>query len=280
MKVYENWFGRVEYNTKTESGFRMNFHITYEDRLPVDNTTDYSFFKKERLFSPNHPYELDTVPFARHQAVVAGIRLTWQPGQHYIQFPDHKVAIGSDYPTFELEYNKGINNIFGSDVDFDKWKFSVFDKVNLKLRGEFHYRISIGGFLNSNKVEIPDFQHFNGNQVYSNNKYLNSFQLAPYYKYSNKENFYTLVHIEHHFNGLLTNKIPMFNKLKWNLVAGANAFYVNDSKYYLEAFVGLENIFKVFRIDFINAYQPGFNYKFGVKIGAGGLIGGKIKFDQ
>jgi hypothetical protein len=280
MKLYENWFGEAEYNTKTESGFHFNFHITYEDRLPVENTTDYSFFYKSRMLTPNHPYELDTIPFEKHQAVVAGMKLTWQPGQHYIQFPNYKVAIGSRYPTFELEYNKGIKKILGSDVDFDKWKFSVFDEINLKLGGEFRYKISIGGFLNKNKVEIPDFQHFNGNQVYSISHYLNAFQLAPYYRYSNTENFYTVLHVEHHFNGLFTNKMPLLNKLKWYLVAGANTFYVNDAKYYLEAFAGIENIFKIFRVDFINAYQPGLHYKFGVKIGAGGIIGGKIKFDQ
>ncbi|MEI9809168.1 MAG: DUF5686 family protein [Bacteroidota bacterium] len=279
MKLYENWFGRAEYNTKTESGVRLNFHITYEDRLPVENSTDFSFFYKDRVILPNHPYELETIPFSRHQALIAGTKLSWQPGQRYIQFPSYKVAIGSKAPTFELEYTKGIEKILGSDVNFDKWKFSVIDNLNFKLGGEFKYKISIGGFLNSKRVEIPDFQHFNGNQVYSIQKYLDAFQLAPYYRYSNTENFYTVLHVEHHFNGLLTNKIPMFNKLKWYLVAGSNAFYVQPDKYYVEAFLGIENILKIFRVDFINAYQPGLNYKFGIKVGAGGLLGGKIKFD-
>jgi hypothetical protein len=280
MKLYENWFGRAEYNTKTESGVHLNFHVTYEDRLLVENTTDFSFFKKNDSLLPNHPYELANIPFEKHQALVAGITLMWQPGQRYIQFPSHKVSLGSRYPTFELQYNKGIKKILGSDVDFDKWKLSVFDNMNFKIGGEFRYRLSIGGFLNANKAEIPDFQHFNGNQVFSNRNYLNSFQLAPYYRYSNTKNFYTLVHFEHHFNGLISNKIPLFNKLKWYFVAGSNTFYVNKNNYYVEAFAGIENIFKLFRVDFINAYQPGLNHKFGVRIGAGGLIGGKIKFDE
>ncbi|HEY6502948.1 MAG TPA: DUF5686 family protein, partial [Chitinophagaceae bacterium] len=280
MKLYENWFGRAEFNTKTESGVRLNFHATYEDRIPVENSTDFSFVKKDKEFLPNHPYELADIPFEKHQALVAGAKITWQPGQRYIQFPNYKAAIGSDAPILTLEYNKGLEKILGSDVNFDKWKFSVTDNLNFKLGGEFKYRISIGGFLNNKKVEIPDFQHFNGNQVYSIRKYLNAFQLAPYYEYSNTEIFFTVVHFEHHFNGLLTNKIPLFNKLKWYLVAGSNAFYVNQENYYVEAFLAVENILKFFRLDFINAYQPGLNYKFGVKIGAGGLLGGKIKFDK
>lgn len=280
MKIYENWFAKIQYNLKSETGFRFNLHFTYEDRSPLENTSGYAFFKSEKTFTPNHPYELAQIPFERHQALVAGFFFSFQPGQRYIQFPAYKVSVGSKYPTFALEYNKGIDKLFGSDVDFDKWKFSVYDDVNLKLRGLFRYKISVGGFLNDRKVEIPDYQHFNGNQLPTINKYLDAFQLAPYYKYSNTESFYTVVHAEHHFNGLLTNKIPLFNKLKWHLVAGTNAFYVNRNNYYVEAFAGIENIFKIWRVDFINAYQPDTNYKFAVKVGAGGLIGSRIKFDR
>jgi hypothetical protein len=278
MKLYENWFGRIEYNNKLESGFRFNVHATYEDRLPLKNSTDYSFFNKDDTLLPNHPYELASMLFEKHQALVVGITLTWQPGQRYIEFPWGKMPLGSDKPTFELEYNKGIKVLFDSDVDFDKWKLSMFDNMNFKMGGEFKYRLGAGGFLNHNAVAIPDLQHFNGNQTFYNIKYLNSFQLAPYYRYSNAEEFYVFGHAEHHFNGLLTNKIPLFNKLKWNLVTGANTFYVNKSNYYVEVFAGLENIFKLFRIDFVNAYQPGLGNKFGARIGFGGLIGGKVQF--
>ena len=127
------------------------------------------------------------------------------------------------------------------------------------------------------QVDIPDFQHFNGNQTAYNFKYLNSFQLAPYYRYSNTEEFYTLAHVEHHFNGLITNKIPLFNRLKWNLVAGSNAFYVNRNNYYVEAFAGLENIFKLFRIDFVTAYQAQPGHSFGIRVGLGGILGSAVQ---
>jgi hypothetical protein len=273
MKLYENWFGAIEYNNRFENGIGWNIHASYENRLPVENTTDFSFFDKEKVLLPNHPYELDSIPFNKHQALVAGITVTYQPGQHYIQFPKYRMPIGSKYPTFQLEYNKGIKNFLGSDVDFDKWKFSVFDNMNFKIGGEFRYRFSMGGFINANKVEIPDLQHFNGNQTFHNFKYLNSFQLAPYYKYSNAEKFYALAHVEHHFNGLLTNKIPLLNTLKWNLVAGSNTFYVNRKNYYVEAFTGIENILKLFRVDFVTAWQPGAGNTYGVRIGFGGLLG-------
>ncbi|WP_276502243.1 DUF5686 and carboxypeptidase regulatory-like domain-containing protein [Terrimonas pollutisoli] len=278
MKLYENWFGRIEYNNKLESGFTVNVYASYEDRLPLKNTMDYSFFNKGDSLLPNHPYELARLSFKKHQALVAGVSISWQPGQRFIEYPWGKMPLGSNKPILTLSYVKGFKDLFGSDVNFDKWEFTVADKMNFKMGGEFKYRFGIGGFINDKRVSIPDLKHFNGNQTFYNIKYLNSFQLAPYYRYSNAEQFYAFGHAEHHFNGLLTNKIPLFNKLKWNLVGGANTFYVNRNNYYVEVFAGLENIFKVFRVDFVNAYQPGLGNKFGVRIGFGGLIGGKVQF--
>ena len=278
MKLYENWFGAVEYTNRFESGLEINLTATYENRLPVANSTDFSVFGKERDMLPNHPYELAQMDFLRHQALTAGFSIKWQPGQRYIEFPRYKMPLGSNAPVFELQYQKGISGWLGSDVDFDKWRFSMADNFNLKVGGEFRYKVGVGGFLNSDSVGIPDLQHFNGNQTFYNFKYLNSFQLAPYYRYSNAEPFFVFGHAEHHFNGLLTNKIPLLNRLKWNLVAGANTFYVNSDNYYLELFAGLENVLKLFRVDVVTAIQPGAGNTWGVRVGLGGLIGGKLRF--
>ena len=134
----------------------------------------------------------------------------------------------------------------------------------------------MGGFLNSKKVFIQDYQHFNGNQVFYASPYVNSFQLAPYYANSTTAAFYMVGNIEHHFNGLLTNKIPLFRKLNWHLVAGSNAFYVNTNNNYVEVFAGLENIFKLFRVDVVASYLNGNTGQVGVRVGFGGLLGGSI----
>jgi len=144
------------------------------------------------------------------------------------------------------------------------------------LLGALSYRFTIGGFLNSKKVFIQDYQHFNGNQVFYASEYLNSFQLAPYYANSTIAAFYAVGHVEHHFNGLLTNKVPVFRRLNWYLVAGSNAFYVNTNNNYIEAFAGLENIFKLLRVDVIASYLNGNTGLVGVRVGFGGLLGGIV----
>ena len=107
-------------------------------------------------------------------------------------------------------------------------------------------------------------------------EYLNSFQIAPYYENSTTASFYAVGHLEHHFNGMITNKIPLFRKLKWNLVAGSNAFYVNNNNNYVETFGGIENIFKLLRVDVVGSYLNGNNGQFGVRLGFGGLLGGAM----
>ena len=275
MKLYENYFGELTYSRRMDNGLRLSAGLLYEDRLPLENTTDFSFFGgRQKLFTPNYPYEKLSGPFPRHQAFIASFSAQFKPGQKFIEFPNNKIPIGSKYPTLSFNYQKGIGGLFGSEVNFDRWKFSIGDEVNFKLRGLMKYSFSVGGFFNTNTVFIQDYQHFNGNQTIFASQYLNSFQIAPYYENSTTAAFYTVGHLEHHFNGMITNKLPGFRRLKWNLVAGSNAFYVNQSNNYIEVFGGLENIFKLIRIDLVGSYLNGRNGQLGLRFGLGGFLGG------
>ena len=276
LKIYENYFGEINYKDKFENGIRINAVLMFEDRIPLENSTNFSFKSRNTKFSPNHPYEMEHIPFEKHKAVITNLGFSFQPGQRYIQYPNRKVSIGSTAPVFAINYSKGIKGLLGSVADFDKWNFSVTGNMNLKLKGQLEFKLGAGGFLNSRRVDIPDYTHFIGNQIKFASVYLGAFQLAPYYRYSNTEKIYGLMHLEHHFNGLLTNKIPLFNKLKWNLLAGTNTFYVNRDNYYAEVFVGIENIIKFIRIDFITAYQAESGNPFGIKFGFGGALGGML----
>jgi len=281
MKIYENYFAAFSFSKRYETGLRFSVNVLYEDRIPLDNTTNFVIFKRDSANQlPNYPYEKITAPFNRHQAFVASFDISIKPGQKYIQYPNRRMSLGSDYPTFSLHYSKGFNTIFGSDVNFDKWRLSISDDKNFKLAGLLKYKVGIGGFLNSRKVFIQDYQHFNGNRSTRANEYVNSFQLAPYYANSTISSLYTYGHLEHHFNGLITNKIPFFKRLNWNLVAGGNAFYVNANSNYVELFGGLENILKLFRVDLVAAYTNGKKSLMAIRIGTGGILGSSLSADN
>jgi hypothetical protein len=277
MKIYENYFGSAVYRKRFDNGFRISGSLIYEDRLPLNNTTDFSFFgDKAKPFTPNYPYELINENFTPNQALIAGVDLQFKPGQRYIEFPDNRLALGSKYPTLALSVRVGIPDLLGSDVNYSKWQFSLWDNINFKLKGEFKYRLGIGGFLSSRSLYVMDYQSFNGNQTFYASPYLNSFQLAPYYQYSTTASLYGLGHIEHHFNGMLTNKLPGLRNLQWNLVIGSNALYINQTNNYVEIFAGLENIFKLFRVDVIGSWVNGIPGQVGVRVGFDGLFGTAI----
>jgi hypothetical protein len=273
MKIYEKYFVSLHAAKRFDNGMRLNVEGSYEDRNTIGNTTDWSLFKyANRSFTPNYPVEMVSYGlFRQHNALLTTVDFQYQPGQRFIEFPDSKISIGSKYPTFDVQYTKGWNAL-GSAVSFDKWQFSVWDNMNFKLLGLMKYRFAIGGFLNTGTVFSPDYQHFDGNQTLAASEYLNSFQLLPYYLFSTTSSFYAAGHIEHHFNGLLTNKIPLFRRLHWDLV-GVNALYVRSDNHYEEVFGGLENIFKIFRVDFVTSWLDGRYYQTGVRIGVGGLFG-------
>lgn len=267
MKLYEAYYLHGSFASGLGSGLTWSAGFQYQDRLPLDNRSDFSFRDvKNRVFTPNYPNEILSQNFKRHQAFSLNFGLSWQPGARYIELPDQKINIGSKWPSMSVVYTHGIEGFLGSDVNYGKWKFTLTDLVRFKLAGIFNYRIGIGGFLSSKKVEVIDYQHFNGNVSRFANAYLNSFQLLPLYEFSNTSKFYTILHVEHHFNGFLTNKIPGLRKLNWYLVGGVNTFHVNKFDY-LEAFAGFENILKVFRVDYIFPFRDGNRGKSTFRIG-------------
>jgi hypothetical protein len=208
--------------------------------------------------------------------------LSYQPGVHYTQFPERKVPQGSNAPVFSVSYQKGIPDLLNSIVDYDKWQFQIQDEVNIKRMGSFEYNAIIGGFINDDNVQIPDMKHLLGNQYSVAGPYLQSFQLAPYYRYSNIARLYGELHFEYSLKGLISNKIPFLKQAHWYFVLGNNSFYSEQNQYYTEAFVGIDNIgFKMIRgirCDFIKSWDSYKQNSYGIR--AGFKLGNSIKAEN
>ncbi len=259
LKIYEANYVRIGYSTGLGNGFSVNANFQFQDRFPLDNLANPVSWKDvvNREFTPNFPIELSSVNMQRNKAASITFGITWLPGADYIEYPDRKINLGSKYPTLTASLTQGINGLFGSDVDYSRWRLGINDEINLKLGGQFQYNLVASGFFNASKVFLPDYQHYLGNQTIFASRELNSFQLAPYYLYSNVQDFNLSGHIEYHLNGLLTNKIPFFKKLNWFLVTGVNALHINKGNDYVETLLGIENILKIIRVDFVQGYENG-----------------------
>jgi hypothetical protein len=268
--LYEAAFGKVRLVRELgKSGVTLSAGGEFQDRRALPNTDTGTYWVRAngRGFTPNFPLPLTGVNMPDNRAASVTFSVTYRPGVRYIEYPEQVIPLTSKYPVFRFSYTKGVPGLWGSTSDYDKWKFGIEDNVNLKIGGLFKFNITAGGFLNNRQVALPDYNQFNGDQTFYAGSYLGHFQLAPYYQYGNTDHFYTAGFAEHHFNGLLTNKIPLFRRLSWYLVAGVNTLYLSDGRTYTEVFAGLENILKVIRVDYIKGF-PGDGPKLsGVRLG-------------
>ncbi|MDB5211621.1 MAG: hypothetical protein JWQ30_2448 [Sediminibacterium sp.] len=257
MKIYEANFFRAGYSANIGNGVNINANFQFQDRFPLENLADPVTWKKNASsqFTPNYPIDIATANMPRNQAATFSAGIAWRPGMDYIELPDRKIGLGSKYPTLSATITKGINGLLGSDVDYTKWRIGISDELDLKLGGKFNYNVNFGGFFDAAKTFIPDYQHYLGNQTIFASRELASFQLAPYYKYSNTAKFNIAAHAEYHLNGLLSNKIPGFKKLNWYFVTGVNALHVDKAADYYELLFGIENILKVIRVDFVQGFE-------------------------
>lgn len=276
MKIYEAKFAKINFTKSMGSGIVLNFSANYEDRLPLENATDLKVFKNVdgRYFTPNFPTEILSSNIPNHKALIAGFRITYRPKTYYAELPDRMLSLGSKYPTFSLSLQQGIPNILSSNVNYTKWQFTINDNVDLKLGGRFDYKITSGGFLNQSSLYAPDNKHFMGNLSSFAAPYLNSFQLIPYYHYSNTAKFYSTAHLEYHLNGLLSNKIPGFKKLNWFFVIGSNSLFIEPKINYHEVFFSVENIFKIIRVDFVKGFNNKDFSNFGIRFSLPAFISG------
>lgn len=280
MKLYERYTGAAFFNANYGNGLSWSIKGGFQRRLPVDNTTFYTWAKKDKInWTPNMPAPLAANLWEAHNAVLIKASVSFQPGFHYVQYPKFKSPIHSVWPTFTASYEKGIPNILNSKTDFDKWRFSVEDYVNMKLLGSLEYNLAAGGFLNSKYASLPDMMHVADNQLALASPYLQSFQLMPYYMFSNTAGLYGEAHVEYNLNGLLTNKIPLLKKARWNLVAANNTLYINPNNYYTEVSLGIDNLgFKIFRflrVDVVRGWDHNRKTYTGIRIGIdGGALAG------
>jgi hypothetical protein len=275
LKLYERWDASAFLRRNYGNGLTWFVKASYQQRLPLENSTGYSLTgdgKKE--FYDNTPTSLlnTATAWEKHDAVILYGSVSYKPGSRYIQYPDYKVAVNSDWPRFTLQYQKGVPDLLNSKVNYDKWRFNIQGDISMKLMGLLKYNLAVGGFLNSAYVSFPDLMHLYGNRgIGYASPYLMSFQFAQYYAFSNKEPLYYEGHIEYHLNGLLSNKIPLLRQARYYLLFGGNAFYASDHDFYAEAFVGVDNIgwklVRILRIDFVQSWDSYGGRNSGVRFG-------------
>lgn len=266
MKLYNKEFAEISYGREVTNGIFASGKIVYENRRALFNNTDYTFIKNSDDYFSNDPLQPNnytSTPFDKHHILKASIGTRIRFGQKYISRPDGKINIQNDnYPVLSLYYEKafGASN---NNYHYDLISGAIDYNKTIGNKGDFGLRFKAGKFMNAENISFVDFKHFNGNQTHVNllNNSLNSFNLLPYYSNSTND-AYLETHIEHNFKGYVMNKIPLLNKLQWNLIGGFHQLNIPNMKPYQEFTVGFDNIgwgkFRFLRVDYVRSYQNGF----------------------
>ncbi|RPD96416.1 carboxypeptidase-like regulatory domain-containing protein [Aureibaculum marinum] len=265
-KYYDKTFVSISGGKEIFNGLRMNSSFSYENRKPLFNHADWVILNKENeKYSSNNPlepYNYTSTAFDKHSIYKFSLGASIKFDQKYISLPDRKINVyETKYPTLNLGYTKGFA---ASDkkYNYDLIQARLYQDLKFGNKGTFSYNVKAGKFLNTDELSFTDYKHFNGNQTHVNLdlNYTNSFNLLPYYDLSTDDQ-YAEFHAQHHFNGYLLRKIPLMNKLQFQLVVGAKALFTPDNKPYSEYSVGLDNIgfgkFRFLRVDYVRSHFNG-----------------------
>ncbi|NNF01192.1 MAG: carboxypeptidase-like regulatory domain-containing protein, partial [Bacteroidia bacterium] len=173
-----------------------------------------------------------------------------------------RISLGSKYPVVQIDYTMGLKGAFDSKFEYNKLTLRSWDRVPINPIGYTYIVLESGKIWGTVPYPLLEVHRGNESLFYD---YL-SFNLMNYYEFVSDA--YISVFATHHFEGFFFDKIPLFRKLKWREVAAVKAVagsltrsnveilsdknaFATLGKPYVETQLGVENIFRIIRIDFI-----------------------------
>lgn len=219
--------------------------------------------------------DIQAKPFETYTVSIFELELLYRFKQSYIIKRGKKIVIGTQYPELKLNYRIGVPGLFGSDVDFDFLELGASDEVTFGTFGNMKWNFVAGTFFGKNIDDIRFIEHkfFRGSDFFFFSNPLRSLQLLDSTLHTARP--YLQAFVIHHFNGAITDKIPLINKTGIELVVGGGALFVDEINYrHLEFYAGIERKIKIrkqlFKLSAFyvvrenNAPSVQLNFKFGL----------------
>lgn len=278
VKYYRSQYAGFGYQRELANGIMWTGSLSYSSRMQLYNTalghlvnvSSSQYTSNNPLAPPGTPADDRSFLFPENQALTLSTSVAITFDQQYLTKPTGKFNLPSKYPTLTLNYRKGINSVFGSDVNYDFASVDISQyNIHLGLSGNSSFKLTGGGFFNNKTVYYMDYNHFLGNQGTTfDPTYIGSFHFLPFYTYSTNGAFLE-AHYQHNFGGSILNMIPLLRKLKLEEVIGANYLTTKGNKNYKEFYVGVQRL--IFRVDYgvsyagNNKYLQGFRIFYGIR---------------
>ncbi|MFN0048067.1 MAG: DUF5686 family protein [Cytophagales bacterium] len=192
--------------------------------------------------------------------------------ERFLNFDHRRISIGNQHiPIVSLRYNLGLQGINGSDFSYHKFSINLYQKVTLGKFGQSTYSMTATYIPTVLPYPLLNIHLGNPTPVYNPV----GFSMMRFFEFVSDKSL--TINYQHHFNGLLFNRIPLFHKLKWREVVSCNAIWgtvnkknqdlvpkdkdddgrflyrnfqsLNPDIPYVDAGAGIENIFRFIRIE-------------------------------
>ncbi len=248
---------KLEYFKEWHNGFSVTLTGMRKIFDPVLNLPDPEIYKD----ASNQP--LNTFE--------TSVKFRFAYLEKFLESTFYRASVGSPYPIPEIKFTKGFQGVLNSSYDYAKVSISISDYSKIAPYGTIYYNVFGGKTFGTLPFVLLD--NAPGNEIYYYNKY--AFNLMNRFEYLQDQ--YAGINFEHNIGNGLFRFIPLTRKLKfrqfwnakllWSTLTDENIalnmpvgsdykFEVLDGKTYVEIGTGIDNIFKVFRLDFIWRVLP------------------------
>lgn len=242
---------RVAYEHEWYNGLINTLTLSHRELFPL-GSTEFIIYP----FIPEQQYKLASIYTS---SVQLDTRISFR--ERFVNGEFYRFTLSSNYPIITVSYSYGFPNVFNSDFEYSKLRLSVSQWFNFSTIGWSKYMLETGKIWG--QLPYPLLRIHDGNQTFFYDELASN--LMNYYEFVSDQ-YITFTYI-HHFDGLLFNKIPLIRKLKWREVMHMRVAYGTledknrtysafptymrsfEQKPYWEAGAGIENIFKIVRVD-------------------------------
>ncbi len=225
------------------------------------------FFLTHRELFPTGSFVMETHQedgsLLKHNSLITseiGVDIRYAHRENYVIRDFDRINLGTRYPILNLRYAYGVPGLINGEYEYHRLQGSISQWFNVGNLGWSKYILEGGQVFGT--LPFPLLVLHPGNETFIFDEY--AFNLMNYYEFISDR--YFSFYYTHHFNGLFFNRVPLFRKLKWREVifakglvgtisdANLNLNKLPDVTYmldkpYFEAGAGIENIFKIIRLD-------------------------------
>lgn len=173
LKLNENYFRNVYFELMHKweifNGFSVNLGVSVHERkaankaksvMPGDGI-DSNGDERGVADYPEYQVELRN----RYCSFAPRVRVSWTPGQYYYMNGDRKINLHAKWPTFSVDWERGIKGVFGSTDNYERIEFDVQYQRSLGLMRTIAFRIGTGVFTEQEQVYFVDFENFAKNNL-------------------------------------------------------------------------------------------------------------------